>query len=68
MLLTRKARVPDDAAPRSRLTRGLAGRFDQKTVDRRGFLKGSGMTAGAAAMASQLPFGMIGKATFPEAK
>src|SRR5207237_1417465 len=33
-----------------------------KTVDRRGFLKGSGIAAGAAAFASQLPLNMIGEA------
>ncbi|MGE0357678.1 MAG: molybdopterin-dependent oxidoreductase [Burkholderiales bacterium] len=32
------------------------------TVDRRAFLKGSGITAGAAAFASQLPLNMIGEA------
>ncbi|MDH5264659.1 MAG: formate dehydrogenase subunit alpha [Betaproteobacteria bacterium] len=33
-----------------------------KTVDRRAFLKGTGITAGAAAFASQLPLNMIGEA------
>src|SRR5207244_13613283 len=34
----------------------------QKTMDRRGFLKRSGVTGGAAALASQLPFSIVGKA------
>jgi formate dehydrogenase major subunit len=33
-----------------------------KTMDRRAFLKRSGVTVGASAVASQLPFNMIGKA------
>ena len=39
-----------------------------KTVDRRAFLKGSGITAGAAAFASQLPLNMIGEAQAQAAK
>jgi len=33
-----------------------------KTMDRRTFLKRSGVTLGAGAFAAQLPFSMIGKA------
>ncbi|MBE0621596.1 MAG: formate dehydrogenase subunit alpha [Burkholderiales bacterium] len=49
------------SAARSRLAKGLAGVLAQ-TIDRRTFLKRSGVTAGAGAFASQLPFNMIGKA------
>src|SRR2546421_7170982 len=59
MLLTRKA--TSQAAPQGRLARGLSGVL-AKTMDRRTFLKRSGVTAGAGAVASQLPFSMIGKA------
>jgi formate dehydrogenase major subunit len=59
MLLTRKA--TSSAAPQARLSRGLSGVL-AKTMDRRAFLKRSGVTAGAGAVASQLPFSMIGKA------
>ena len=59
MLLTRKsASAP---SPQSRLARGLAGML-AKTIDRRTFLKRSGVAAGAGAFASQLPFNLIGKA------
>ncbi len=56
MLLTRKA--TSQAVPQSRLARGLP----SKTMDRRAFLKRSGVTVGAGAVASQLPFSMIGQA------
>src|SRR5665647_2938939 len=59
MLLTRKSATAPSA--QSRLARGLAGML-AKTVDRRSFLKRSGVAAGAGAFASQLPFNMIGKA------
>ena len=59
MLLTRKA--TSSAAPQARLSRGLSGVL-AKTMDRRAFLKRSGVTVGAGAVASQLPFSMIGKA------
>ena len=55
MLLTRKA--TGDAVPSARLSRGLV---LNKTMDRRTFLKRSGVTAGAGAVAAQLPFNMIG--------
>jgi formate dehydrogenase major subunit len=63
MLLTRKA--TSTSAPQGRLSRVVPGAL-AATMDRRAFLKRSGITvgAGAAAMtaASQLPFTMIGKA------
>jgi formate dehydrogenase major subunit len=63
MLLTRKA--TSRAVPQNRLARGIpAGR----TIDRRGFLKRSGLTVGAGAVASQLPFNMIGRAEAQEAE
>jgi len=59
MLLTRKASA--QAVPQSRLARGLAGVL-AKTMDRRAFLRRSGVTLGAGAAAAQLPFSMIGEA------
>src|SRR3989337_2564696 len=56
MLLTRKA--TSQAVPQARLARAVPG----KTMDRRSFLRRSGVTVGAGAVASQLPFSMIGKA------
>ena len=62
MLLTRKA--TSSAVPQPRLARGLP---LAKTLDRRGFLKRSGLTVGAGAVASQLPFNMIGTAEAQDA-
>ena len=59
MLLTRKSAATD--AARSRLARGLPGVVAQ-TIDRRAFLKRSGLGVGAGAIATQLPFNMIGTA------
>jgi formate dehydrogenase major subunit len=59
MLLTRKANSA--AVPQSRLAQGLSGVL-ATTMDRRSFLKRSGVTVGAGAVASQLPFSMIGTA------
>ena len=59
MLLTRKS--GSAGVPQSRLARGLSGVM-VKTMDRRAFLRRSGVTLGAGAVASQLPFNMIGKA------
>ena len=59
MLLTRKAST--QAAPQSRLARAATGAL-AKTMDRRTFLKRSGVGVGAGAVASQLPFSMIGAA------
>ena len=57
MLLTRKAASQAVAEPR--LSRRLSGAV-AKTMDRRTFLKRSGVGVGGAAVASQLPFSMIG--------
>src|SRR5262245_44832917 len=63
MLLTRKA--SSSAAPQSRLARAATGAV-AKTMDRRTFLKRSGVGVGAGAafatLSSQLPFNMIGQA------
>ena len=59
MSLTRKTAGARSA--QSRLARGLAGML-ANTIDRRSFLKRSGVAAGAGAFASQLPFNMIGRA------
>ncbi len=59
MLLTKKANSV--SAAQSRLARGVAGMMG-KTIDRRTFLKRSGMTLGAGAVATQLPFSIVGKA------
>ncbi len=63
MLLTRKSATAASPQHRSerRLSRGLAGML-AKTIDRRAFLKRSGLAAGAGAFASQLPFNVIAKA------
>jgi formate dehydrogenase major subunit len=65
MLLTRKAE--GKAQPVNPLARAAAA-LGQKTVDRRTFLKGTGIGAGAAAFASQLPLNMIGEAHAQAAK
>src|ERR671937_2811733 len=59
MLLTRKA--TGAAAPQPRLSRGLSGVL-AKTMDRRTFLKRSGVGVGAGAVATQLPFNIIERA------
>ncbi|HET8831597.1 MAG TPA: molybdopterin-dependent oxidoreductase, partial [Casimicrobiaceae bacterium] len=58
MLLTRKSDSTRAAGPR--LGRTLGARI--ATMDRRAFLKRSGLVAGAGAFASQLPYGTMGKA------
>jgi formate dehydrogenase major subunit len=63
MLLTRKS-AGAPAHP-SRLSRSLSGML-AKTLDRRAFLKRSGVAVGAGAFATQLPFNMIGKAEAKE--
>jgi len=67
MLLTRKASETSSPAPaaQSRLTRRVSGLLG-RTVDRRTFLKRSGITFGAGAVASQLPFSMVGEARAAE--
>src|SRR5438105_3599245 len=61
MMLTRKSAGAPAHLSSSRLSRSLSGML-AKTIDRRAFLKRSGIAAGAGAFASQLPFSMIGKA------
>jgi len=63
MLLTRKSAgaLAHPAVAQSRLSRSLSGML-AKTIDRRAFLKRSGVAVGAGAFATQLPFNMIGKA------
>ena len=58
MLLTRKTDSTRTASPR--LTRAMGARI--ATMDRRAFLKRSGLVAGVGAFASQLPYGTMGKA------
>src|SRR6187549_421697 len=62
MLLTRKAN--GQAAAQQRLSRTIP---IAKTIDRRTFLKRSGITVGAGAVAAQLPFSMIGEAQAKDA-
>ncbi len=64
MLLTRKAN--GSVAQQSRLAQGLSSVM-AKTIDRRTFLKRSGLTAGAGVVATQVPFSMIGEAQAKEA-
>src|SRR5262245_64747236 len=61
MLLTRKSAGAPAHSPSSRLSRSLSGML-AKTLDRRAFLKRSGVAVGAGAFATQLPFNMIGRA------
>ena len=63
MLLTRKS--SSSTLPHARLARAVPATV-AKTIDRRAFLKRSGVTLGAGALASQLPFNMIGKAEATE--
>src|SRR4029077_7345103 len=62
MLLTKIHDGASDAASaaRPRFRRIAGARLP--TMDRRGFLKRSGLVAGAGAFASQIPFNLIGKA------
>ena len=60
MLLNRKS---EGRAERANPLSRAMGALGAKTVDRRSFLKGTGITAGAAAFASQLPLNMIGEAS-----
>jgi formate dehydrogenase major subunit len=59
MLLTRKA--GGATAPRGRLTRAASG-MSANTIDRRTFLKRSGLAVGVGAAAAQLPFNIVSKA------
>jgi formate dehydrogenase major subunit len=63
MLLTRKA--TSSAVPPSRLARHVPGVL-AKTMDRRTFLKRSGIGVGAGAVASQLPFSLVEEAQAQE--
>jgi len=65
MMLTRKSAGAPAHLPSSRLSRSLSGML-AKTIDRRSFLKRSGVAVGAGAFATQLPFNMIGKADAQE--
>ncbi len=58
-MLTKKS--AGAATAQGRLARAVSG-MHGRTIDRRTFLKRSGVTAGAAAFAAQLPYGAIGKA------
>ena len=60
MLLTKKTAGAAQKSPATGLMAGLSQALG--TVDRRAFLKRSGMAAGAGAFASQLPFSMMQKA------
>ncbi|MBM3352536.1 MAG: formate dehydrogenase [Betaproteobacteria bacterium] len=60
MLLTKKSSAPA-ASAQSRLARGLSSVM-AKTMDRRTFLRRSGFAAGAGALATQLPFELVGEA------
>ena len=59
MLLTRKSASVSSST--SRLPRSVAGMLG-RTIDRRTFLKRSGVTLGAGAVATQLPFSIVEKA------
>ena len=59
MLLTKKS--SGVTAARGRLAHGVSGMLG-KTIDRRTFLKRSGITLGAGAVTTQLPFNIVGKA------
>src|SRR5258705_4519113 len=60
MLLTRKSTsaVNKDSAAPGRLARSVSGMLG-KTIDRRTFLQRSGITLGAGAVISQLPFNIV---------
>ncbi len=66
MLLTRKS--TSVSASQSRLARGVVSGMLGNTIDRRTFLKRSGLAVGAGAAVSQLPFSMMGKARAAETK
>src|SRR5690349_11302709 len=62
MLLTRTDTGATDSAPAARPRFRRHAGASPSTLDRRTFLKRSGLVAGAGAFASQLPLGVIGKA------
>ena len=65
MLLTKRGGAASSAGARAGLAHGLAAALTE-TIDRRTFLKRSGITMGAGAFASQLPFNMITEAKAQE--
>jgi len=67
MLLTRKSAGATASPRESKLRRSLSGAF-ATTIDRRSFLKRSGVAVGTGAFASQIPFNMIGKADAADEK
>ena len=60
MLLTRKSTSLNNGAAQGRLTRPVSGMLG-RTIDRRAFLRRSGIALGAGAVASQLPFNIVEK-------
>src|SRR6202521_679937 len=71
MLLTRKAASAASSVGGSGLMRSVARCASAQsigTMDRRAFLKRSGVTVGTGAFAAQLPFSMIGKAQAADTK
>jgi formate dehydrogenase major subunit len=64
MLLTKKS--DGRVASQSRLAKGMNGAL-AGTIDRRTFLKRSGLGAGAGVVAAQLPFSMMGEAQAADA-
>jgi len=64
MLLTRKSTSVSSSS--SRLARNVAGMLG-RTIDRRTFLKRSGVTLGAGAVATQLPFNIVENAQAQDA-
>jgi formate dehydrogenase major subunit len=66
MLLTRKSTGPaGNGSTPSRLTRPVSGMLG-RTIDRRAFLRRSGIALGAGAVASQLPYSIVGEAQSAE--
>ncbi|HET9700986.1 MAG TPA: formate dehydrogenase subunit alpha [Burkholderiales bacterium] len=65
MLLVKKSAA--EATPRGRLARSVSG-FLGNTIDRRTFLKRSGLAAGAGAFAGSLPLAMMGRAEAAKAE
>src|SRR5258707_4276716 len=64
MILTRKS---SNRSAGNRLSRGVSAHLGN-TIDRRTFLRRSGLAVGAGAAVSQLPFSMMGKARAADAK
>src|SRR5690606_12411786 len=65
MLLTKRSGAASTNGARAGLAHGLAAALTE-TIDRRTFLKRSGITVGAGAFATQLPFNMITEAKAQE--